>query len=114
MKREGGRGKRGQRGTRRQEQERERRTQASPFIVRYTWMLPGNCGAELRQNANTNNGNYYNLQRWHLIKLSGLMLQDLYVLVILGFKTSIFRYHYNMSFYMTKILINTARMGNQI
>jgi hypothetical protein len=38
---------------REQENKRVRRGQAAPFIVsRHTWMLPGNCGAELRQNAN--------------------------------------------------------------
>ena len=39
---------------------RGRREQAAPFIVgqafysgeKHTWLLPGNCGVELRQNAN--------------------------------------------------------------
>ena len=60
----GGRGEKGgkqegksKRGTR--ERERERKGQAAPFIVGQsvlpTWLLPGNCGAELRKNASIEN-----------------------------------------------------------
>lgn len=43
------------------------------------------------------------------------MLHDLYVLVILDFNTSLFLGNIIiLNFYMTKVLINTARMGNNI
>jgi hypothetical protein len=47
----------GERGQRRSK--RERRGQAAPFIVGWhTWLLPGNCGAEPRQNPNNNKSNF--------------------------------------------------------
>jgi len=37
----------GQRGReQRSKSKRERRGQAAPLIVRHSWLLPGNCGAE--------------------------------------------------------------------
>jgi len=47
--RDGGDGERWDREGGRKEQEkskRERRGPAVPFIVRHSWLLPGNCGAE--------------------------------------------------------------------
>ena len=67
MEREGGRecrerGKEEQGKSKRAREEQEREEWASsPFYrVRPTWLLPGNCGAELRQNANINNVSLYN------------------------------------------------------
>jgi hypothetical protein len=47
----GGKGSRER--TREQEKSKKARTREQPLLewVRPTWLLPGNCGAELRQNA---------------------------------------------------------------
>ena len=50
----------------------ERRRQEAPFIVRHTWLLPGNCGAELRQNANKSN---MRKEKYGRLELSSKMLR---------------------------------------
>jgi len=57
MEREGkGNGKRGGRGERTEHEQEDKREQkvraASEQSVRHAWLLPGNCGAGPRQNAN--------------------------------------------------------------
>jgi len=48
----GEKGQRGKGGREQREQEREEGGISPFYSVRHSWLLPGNCGLALRQNAN--------------------------------------------------------------